>query len=78
MVYVLNIVGWLGLAIAGFNAAIKIFADDETALRYAGPGRDLDINISIAAFCLIFLSLAAILSEVRGIATSKKGASDEH
>lgn len=73
MVYILKIIGWLGLAIAGFNAAIKIFADDETALRYAGPGRDLDLNISIAAFCLIFLALAAILSEVRELASSKKG-----
>jgi len=47
MVLVLKVLGWLGLAIAGINAAIKIFAHDEMALRYAGPSRDLDVNISI-------------------------------
>lgn len=65
MVFVLRAVGWLGIVLFGSNAAIKIFASDEVALRYAGPGRELDLNITVAAFCLIFLALAAILAEVR-------------
>ena len=64
MVTVLRLVGWFGMLISGSNAAIKLFADDATALRYAGPGRDLDLNITVAAFCLIFLALAAILSRL--------------
>ncbi|MBY6056778.1 hypothetical protein [Leisingera daeponensis] len=65
MVVVLRVFGWLGLALFGSNAAIKLFATDEFALRYAGPGRDFDLNITVGAFCLIFLALAAILAEVR-------------
>ena len=65
MVILLRVVGWFGISLAAFNAYFKLFADDETALRYAGPGRDLDLNISVFAFCLIFLALAAILDEVR-------------
>lgn len=65
MVFALRAVGWLGLVLAGSNAAIKLFAADEVALRYAGPGRDLSLNITVGAFCLIFLALAAILAEVR-------------
>ncbi len=65
MVLILQVVGWFGITASAFNAGFKLFADAETALRYAGPGRDLDINISVVAFCLIFLALASILSEVR-------------
>ncbi len=65
MVLILRLLGWLGLAVSGLNAALKLFADDEAAARYAGGNRDLDMNISIGAFCLIFLALAAILSELR-------------
>lgn len=62
---VLKIIGWLGIAASGFNASMKLFADDATALRYAGPGRDLDVNISVFAFCLIFLALAEILDRLK-------------
>ena len=65
LVWILRIVGWLGIFAASFNSWFKLFADDETALRYAGPGRDLDLNISMLAFCLIFLALAAILAELK-------------
>ena len=64
MKLILQIFGWFGLIASGSNAAIKLFADDATALRYAGPGRDLDLNISMVAFCLIFLGIAAILSRL--------------
>jgi len=65
LVAILRIVGWFGIGLSAFNASIKLFANDEAALRYASPGRDLDLNISVAAFCFIFLALAAILAEVR-------------
>lgn len=67
MIVILRVVGWFGLFVSGFNAALKLFASDMAALRYAGPGRDLDINIAMAAFCLLFLALAAILVEIRKI-----------
>jgi hypothetical protein len=76
MVLVLRILGWFGLAASGFSASFKLFANDETALRYAGPGRDLDLNISIAAFCLLFLALASILAEVREINAKKVRVND--
>ena len=72
MVLILRIVGWFGIAVSGFNAGFKLVADDETVLRYAGPDRDLDINISIMAFCLIFLALAAILSEIKKLSPRPK------
>lgn len=56
---VLRIVGWLGLALFGSNAAIKLFATDEVALHYAGPGRDLDLNITVGAF-LPYISRAGL------------------
>ncbi len=74
MVWILRLIAWFGISMSGFNAYFKLFADDETAQRYAGPGRDLDVNISIFAFCLIFLGLAAILSEVKKLNASRKGA----
>ncbi|SLN63984.1 hypothetical protein ROA7450_03367 [Roseovarius albus] len=67
MILILRVFGWLGIASSGFNAAIKLFANDEAVRRYAGIDRDLDLNISIAAFCLLFLALASILAEVRAL-----------
>ena len=52
-----------GIAVA--NAAIKLFGDAETIQRYAGSSRDLDTNITIGAFSLIFLALGAILAELQ-------------
>ncbi len=72
MIIVLRVIGWFGIVASVFNAGIKILADDQTALRYAGPGRDLDFNISVAAFCLLFLALASILAEVRRIGVSNQ------
>ena len=74
MVWFLRIIAWFGMGTSSFNAYFKLFANDATALRYAGPGRDLDVNISIFAFCLIFLALAAILSEIKKLNASNKGA----
>ncbi len=65
MVAVLRSIGWAGIALSGFNACIKLFADEHTLRQLAGSSRDLDLNISVVAFCLIFLALAAILEEVR-------------
>lgn len=75
MVWLLKGLGWLGIIAASLNASIKLFADDNMALRYAGPGRDLDLNISVISFCLLFLALAYILQEIRDInaQVSKKG-----
>jgi len=67
LVLILRVLGWFGLAVSGFSGALKLFASDETALRYTGPGRDLDINILMIAICLIFLALAAILAELRDL-----------
>ncbi|WP_299933003.1 hypothetical protein [uncultured Pelagimonas sp.] len=65
MVLILRILGWFGIVIAMFNAAIKLFADAEAVRRYAGADRNLDSNVSIIAVSLIFLALASILAEVR-------------
>lgn len=65
MVALLRVIGWLGTALSTLNGELNLFANDETALRYAGPGRDLDLSISVASFCLLFLALAAILEKVR-------------
>ena len=72
MVIILQLVGWLGIFSAAFNTYIKIFGDDEAVQRYAGASGNLDPSITIFAFSLIFLALAAILSAVRAD-TSKKG-----
>ena len=74
MIWILRIIGWLGIFASCFNGYFKLFADHATALQYAGPGRNLDVNISIIAFCLIFLALAAILSEIQKLTASIKGA----
>lgn len=65
MVVVLRIFGWFGILLSCFNGYFKVFGDDATVARYAGSSRDLDLNITIVAFCLIFLALAAILAELR-------------
>ena len=75
MIIILRIVGWLGMFSTAFNAFIKFFGDDEALRRYAGPSRDLDLNITIFAFSLIFLALASILSAVQAN-NSSKGAND--
>jgi hypothetical protein len=72
MVLILRIVGWFGIVVSAINGGFKLFADNENSLRYAGPGRDLDINLSIMAFCLIFLALASILSEVKKFVSELK------
>lgn len=65
MLWVLRIIGWFGVSTAVANAAIKLFGDAETIQRYAGSSRDLDTNITIGAFSLIFLALGAILAELQ-------------
>jgi len=65
VVTTLRIIGWIGMIMSVFNACIKLFADQHTLRQLAGSSRDLDLNISVVAFCLIFLALAAILEEVR-------------
>lgn len=65
MVVFLRVIGWFGVSVSLANIAIKIFGTEETVIRYAGGSRDLDYNISVIAFCLIFLALAAILETVR-------------
>lgn len=65
MITVLRGFGWLGLAVSSVNAGLKLFADDAVLLRYSGQSRNLDENISICAFSLIFIALATILAELR-------------
>ncbi|WP_065331242.1 hypothetical protein [Tritonibacter mobilis] len=65
MITTLRIIGWIGMIMSVFNACIKLFADQHTLRQLAGSSRDLDLNITVVAFCLIFLALAAILEEVR-------------
>lgn len=65
MVLVLKVLGWFGISVSIANVAIKIFATNESLGRYAGGSRNLDMNISTIAVCLIFLALAAILQELR-------------
>jgi hypothetical protein len=67
MVLILRIIGWGGLVTSLLNAGIKLFADAESVARYAGSSRDIDSNITVAAFCLIFFALAAILSELKAL-----------
>lgn len=65
MVIVLRVIGWVGISIFSANGAIKLFGSDAAVREFSGGDRDLDLNISVIAFCLIFLALAAILAELR-------------
>lgn len=65
MVKLLQIIGWFGIAASIINGYFKLFGNEYELKRYAGSTRNLDLNISVLAFCLIFLALAAILSELR-------------
>ena len=58
---VLNWLGVLGLTLSCLNATLKIFANDETLLAFAGRSRNLNINLHVLAFSLIFLALARII-----------------
>ncbi|MFY0595795.1 MAG: hypothetical protein JXQ85_05145 [Cognatishimia sp.] len=65
MVMLMRGIGWFGVFIGGLNAGIKLFGSDEALQAMAGNSRDLDLNITILAFSIIFLALAAILEAVR-------------
>lgn len=71
MVILLRVLGWFGLLASGLSGYFKLFGSDEVVRRYIASGRDLDLNISVAAFCLLFLALAAILSELRKMKRDK-------
>lgn len=73
MVLVLKIVGWMGMILSGSNATIKIFGEGKMLLLYGISSRNLNMNLLMAAFCLILLALAAILKELR---VSNKGADE--
>ena len=58
---VLKFVGFLGLVLSGFNAFLKIFANDEQLAALAGISRNLNPNLTVIAFSLIFIALAKII-----------------
>jgi|TARA_A100000171_G_C2024057_1_gene92523 hypothetical protein len=64
---VLRVFGYFGLSISAASIALKLFADDTTAIQYTGGSRNLDTDIAVTAFSIIFLALAAILSELRKV-----------
>jgi hypothetical protein len=57
----LKVLGFLGLGFAGFNAYLKIFANDEQLIAYAGSTRSLDMNFTVLAISLIFVALGKII-----------------
>ncbi|MEO0743956.1 MAG: hypothetical protein AAFY49_01285 [Pseudomonadota bacterium] len=72
MVILLQVLGWLGIVSGLFNAFIKLFADDDALLRYAGPSRDLNLNLTVLVFSLILLALAQILAELRKLSRKQE------
>lgn len=62
----LRVIGWLGIILSLWNGYTKLFGSDFAVARYAGGTRDIDLNITVLAFCLIFLALAAILDRLDG------------
>ncbi len=72
MVILLQVLGWLGIVAGLFNASIKLFAGDDALLRYAGPSRDLDLNLTVLVFSLILLALAQILIELRKLTSVRE------
>lgn len=65
LVLLMRIIGGFGVFAGGLNAAIKLFGSVEAVLSMAGGSRDLDVNITMLAFSIIFLALASILEAVR-------------
>ena len=60
----LRVIGWLGITLSLWNGATKLFGSDWAVARYTAGSRDIDLNITVLAFCLIFLALASILARL--------------
>jgi hypothetical protein len=73
---ILNIIGWIAIISAGFNGAIRLFADDQAVRRLAGSSRDLDIVLTVLVVGLIFIALAAIIGRLDKLLTRFENGDD--
>lgn len=64
MKYLLVAVGFLGSFLSIMNGAIKLFGSDWAVARYTTGTRNIDWNVSVLAFCLLFFALATILERL--------------
>lgn len=67
MVLTLRVLGWLGLISSAVRLVIKIGGNDAMLSRYVGSSRNLDTEVGVIAWSLVFLALAAILQELRAV-----------
>ena len=73
---ILNTIGWGAIILAGFNGAIRLFADDLAVRRYAGSSRDLDSVLTVLVVGLIFIALAAIIGRLDELLTPFENGDD--
>ena len=65
MVWLLRILGGLGVFVGAHASYWKVFGSDAEVARYAGSTRNLDTPILTIAFGIVFFALSSILTRLR-------------